>query len=119
MKLETLDQIGVRCGTDKSSRFHSYLHYYHELLSPLRHLPITLLEIGVDGGESIKMWSEFFTHPNSIIYGCDIHDKGGDLGRGKFIHGDATEPNMVHDISQLGPFDVIADDASHYVVDQK
>jgi hypothetical protein len=33
----------------------------------IRHLPIKLLEIGVENGCSIKMWEEYF--PNGEIYG--------------------------------------------------
>lgn len=118
--IPTLSDLARSCGTDKGPQFHNYTEYYHELLSPLRHKPISLIEIGVDGGESIKMWSEFFTDTKSRIYGVDVHDKKGDLGRGKFFLGDATQPNLVFDITnETGPFDVILDDGSHYSEDQK
>lgn len=117
---KSLNDIGVECGTDKSSRFHNYLEYYDTLLSPLRDKPISLLEIGVDGGESIRMWSEYFTNTKSTIYGVDVHDKKGDLGRGIFFLGDATQPNMVFDITQVtGMLDIVVDDGSHYSEDQK
>lgn len=118
--LQTLEEIGLRCGTDKSSRFHNYLEFYGELLAPFRHRPIRLLEIGVDGGESIKMWGEYLTHPESSVYGMDVHDKKGDLGRGKFLHSDGTDPIIVFNTgTNFGPFDVVVDDASHYAKDQK
>ena len=114
-----LHQIGLECGTDKAT-MHGYTRYYNELLATWRHKPITLVEIGVDGGESIKMWSEYFTSPDTHIYGVDIHDKKGDLGRGKFVLGDATQPNFIHDLVNLtGPVDIIVDDGSHMVSQQK
>jgi len=114
-----LHQIGLECGTDKAT-MHGYTRYYNELLATWRHKPITLVEIGVDGGESIKMWSEYFTSPDTHIYGVDIHDKKGDLGRGKFVLGDATQPNFIHDLVNLtGPLDIIVDDGSHFSGQQK
>jgi hypothetical protein len=79
-----------------------------------------MVEIGVDGGESIRMWSEFFTHSESQIIGVDIHDKGGNLGRGKFVLGDATNPNFIYDFAKAyGPFELIVDDGSHFSNQQK
>lgn len=120
MNLPTLSELGNKHGTDKGPKHHNYCEYYHSLLSPLRHEPIHMVEIGVDGGESIRMWSEFFTHPEAKIYGVDIHDKGVELGKGKFIFGDATNPNFIHDFGNgYGPFDFICDDGSHMVDQQK
>ena len=114
-----LHQIGLECGTDKAT-MHGYTRYYNELLATWRHRPITLVEIGVDGGESIKMWSQYFTSPDTTIYGVDIHDKKGDLGRGRFVLGDATQPNFIHDLVNLtGPIDIVVDDGSHFSGQQK
>ena len=114
-----LHQIGLDCGTDKAT-MHGYTRYYNELLATWRHKPLTLVEIGVDGGESIKMWSQYFTSPDTTIYGVDIHDKKGDLGRGKFVLGDATQPNFIHDLVNLtGPIDIVVDDGSHFSGQQK
>lgn len=123
MKLfPTLEEIGFSTGTDKSSRFHNYLEFYHGLLSPIRHTPITLLEVGVLGGESIRMWSEFFTHENARIFGVDIHDREltGFDPRVQILIGDATQPNFIHDLTQItGELDVVVDDASHFSGQQK
>lgn len=117
--LKDLQQIGLERGTDKAS-LHRYCEFYHDLLSPIRHDPISMAEIGVDGGESLRMWSEFFTHPEAKIYGVDIHDKGVDPGRAKFILGDGTNPNFIYDLgTNHGPFDVVLDDGSHYSGQQK
>lgn len=120
--ITTLDDIGVRCGTDKSSKFHGYLDLYDELLSTLRTQPVSLLEIGIAGGESIRMWEEYFTHPHARIYGVDIHDRQLDPfdQRTKCFITDATSPNAVFDITgQTGPLDIWVDDGSHYSVHQK
>jgi RHS repeat-associated protein len=62
----TLDEIGLKFGTDKSSIYHNYLPFYERY----RNEPMKLLEIGVAGGASLAMWTEYF--PNSAIVGADI-----------------------------------------------
>ena len=67
----SLDALGVEYGTDKNSRCHDYLRIYDELFGPLRHQPINLLELGVAFGQSIRMWADYFDHPETVIYGID------------------------------------------------
>ena len=62
---DSLDSIGLRYGTDKSSLHHDYLDFYDRFLSPLRLEPICILEIGVWYGASLSMWAEYF--PRSLI----------------------------------------------------
>lgn len=73
MTRPTLDEIGIQCGTDKSSKGHNYLKYYDMFLSHLRNEMFVLLELGVWEGASLKMWSKYF--PKAIIQGADIEDK--------------------------------------------
>jgi len=112
----TLDEIGLHHGTDKSSSLHGYLEYYETLLKPFRKKPVTVLEIGVAGGESIKVWQDWFYNPDTRIYGVEIQDRQlpeFDKRTQIFIT-DATSPNAVYDISRVtGPIDVFVDDGSH------
>jgi hypothetical protein len=55
--------------TDKNTT-HSYLKLYQELLISKKETAKNILEIGVQAGGSIKLWSDFFT--NATIYGLDI-----------------------------------------------
>lgn len=55
--------------TDKNTT-HSYLKLYQELLISKKETAKNVLEIGVQAGGSIKLWSDFFT--NATIYGLDI-----------------------------------------------
>ena len=55
--------------TDKNTT-HSYLDLYQELLISKKETAKNVLEVGVQTGGSIKLWSDFFT--NATIYGLDI-----------------------------------------------
>ncbi|WP_426956111.1 class I SAM-dependent methyltransferase [Muricoccus radiodurans] len=114
---ETLDQIGRRADTDKSSKIHDYLNFYESFLHPLRDEPATVLEVGVFKGSSIRMWAEYFTR--ATIIGADINLKRHTLGdhladRIKLVR---VDQGSAADLTGLGkaygPFDVIIDDGSH------
>ena len=44
-----------------------------------------LLEIGVKDGASLKMWDDFFTHPEAKIFGADIVKKSGGIDESRII----------------------------------
>jgi hypothetical protein len=58
----SLDGLGLKHKTDKASVLHNFLHFYEHFLAPMRLAPITLLEIGVYNGGSVKMWEEYFPY---------------------------------------------------------
>src|ERR1700761_6707536 len=71
--MSELDVLGTLLGTDKSSTLAyawDYLRHYEELFSKWRHSEINLIEIGVETGASLKMWSRFFD--KATIIGLDI-----------------------------------------------
>lgn len=116
-----LDEIGRACGTDKHG-LHHYLEFYHELLRPLRHRKINMLEIGVLGGNSLCMWDAFFSHPGTRIWGADIHDRWNPppASRINIRIGNASEAPFINQlVSETGPFDLIIDDGSHFSREQK
>jgi len=105
----TLNEIGLKHGTDKSSHTHCYLDNYEKYFSSWRDKEFVLLELGVAGGASIAMWREYF--PKAKIYGID--NNADCAGEGIFI-GDQTNPEFLGDVlAEIGPPDVIIDDASH------
>lgn len=56
-----------RCGGGKGVYYHRFYPYF---LAPLRNTAISLLEIGLDVGGSLKLWEEYF--PKAKIFGADI-----------------------------------------------
>lgn len=109
-----LDAIGIRHGTDKSSRNHGYLPIYDRELSSLRAKTVTLLEIGVSGGSSLRMWHEYF--PQGRIFGVDPDAAAlahaGD--RTQVLLADQSDPEGLRKVvAPHGPFDVVIDDGSH------
>ena len=64
-----LDNIINNDKTDKNT-VHSYLELYQHLFNNKRLTAKNILEIGIDNGGSIKLWSDFFI--NATIYGLDI-----------------------------------------------
>jgi hypothetical protein len=113
--MKTLDELGLKHSTDKASSCHNYLTWYDSFLSPLREKPIRLLEMGVLGGASLRMWREYF--PNGQIVGLD-NDPSCDSD-GPVVIGDQQNPKVLQKlITTYGPFDVIVDDAGHESVAQ-
>lgn len=114
----SLDQIAIRCGTDKSSKHHDYCKIYSTYFEPLRNEPITLFEIGAgaywkynEGFHSHKMWREYFS--KGRIIAIDIHDKDPRLHEGiEFYNGSQVDKEFLDSIP--GEFDIVIDDGSHH-----
>ena len=66
-----LEDIGREEGTDKCSADHDYLKKYEFFLGKFRGQPMTLLELGVYRGDSIRMWCRYF--PKAHVVGTDIN----------------------------------------------
>ena len=64
-----LDAIGRKYGTNKSSVRHDCLRFYQRFLEEFRHDEVSVLEIGVREGASVRMWQEYF--PRGRIIGLD------------------------------------------------
>lgn len=107
-----LDDIAIRHGTDKSSEGHGYTQWYEQYLEPMRGDPITLLELGVWAGASLRTWREYL--PQATIVGVDkvdreIHIDGVDI----YIFDQNDREDIEFCLALYGGFDVIIDDASH------
>lgn len=112
MERKTLNQIGVERGTDKSSLNHHYLSLYDMLFDPMRDQDIRILEIGVQFGNSLRTWREYF--PSAGIVGIDSIDndvKFNPMDGVNVIIGDAYNDRIFERL--VGKFDIIIDDGSH------
>lgn len=117
--MKTLQEIykPLESLTDKGT-LHSYIAPYEKLLAPYRDLPITLLEIGVQKGASLEMWSQYFAHPDTRIIGVDIEDqrvKSCADSRTHFTLGNIVSDAVLREIPAL---DIVIDDGSHVYWEQ-
>jgi hypothetical protein len=110
----TLDELGLKHRTDKASTGHDYLGFFDSFFAPLRDEPITLLEIGVFNGASLKTWEEYFSRGK--IVGVDYLPSCKRFERGRVKIELADQANIDH-LTRValahGPFDIIIDDGSH------
>ena len=93
--------------TDKDT-VHSYLDTYEELFKDRRDIN-DLLEIGIDKGGSLKLWSDYFK--NASIYGMDITNvlKVDNVERVSIDFIDAYDKKNIPNKK----FDIIIDDGPH------
>ena len=110
----TLDEIGLKHGTDKASSHHNYLSFYETFMAPLRDAPLTVLEIGVYQGASLKTWREYFS--KARIIGVDVTPNCKQF-EGERIKIELADQSNLEHLARLaaayGPFDLIIEDGSH------
>lgn len=118
-----LDEIAAeRRWTDKGLRWHGYTPMYEWLTADLRDEPIVLLEIGVFSGDSLRMWAEWFRHPDTRIVGVDV-DEVGVRRRGGLQYDDRRIEVYIADqsdahamwsiVATVGRPHVVIDDGGH------
>ena len=115
----TLHELARKHGTDKWDEAHSflgesYLDVYERYLAPLREQPVRLLELGVKGGHSLRMWKEYFAAGR--VYGVDVDPRCRDHGEDRIEVLIASQDDAVRLgalAREVGGFDVVVDDASH------
>lgn len=113
----SVTEIYNKYNTDKNSTFHNYGRQYENLFREYRDKPVSILEIGVFQGESIKAWKELFKNYTKIV-GLDINPEckqHEEKENNVFIEIiDASNQDNINFITQkYGTFDIILDDGSH------
>ncbi len=100
-----------------SDKWEQYLAIYDRELAQFRSAsaPVRLLEIGVQNGGSLEVWSKFLP-PGSSVVGMDIDPRCGELtftGDITVLVGDAADPATLDRLLGERVFDLIVDDGSH------
>ena len=105
-----LIEIGKKYPSSKN--ISGFIQLYEKYFTPLRDSKINILEIGVDNGDSLRIWREFFSKAN--ICGIDIDKKNFKINNTKILQGDQSDLNFLKSlVSEYKKFDIIIDDGSH------
>ncbi len=114
--MSELDVIGTLRGTDKGSAHvfaWDYLRHYEELFCRFKHSDINLIEIGVDGGASLRTWHWFFE--KATLVGIDVNPQclrfAGD--RTVIKIGSQEDPSFLQSVASEYPPMIVIDDGSH------
>lgn len=113
----TLRQLYTEHDGKVSDKWNIYLTEYERIFEEYKDEPIKLLEIGIQNGGSIEIWSKYFQKAENLV-GCDINP---DCARLKYsdpritvVIGNANLDITQSKILSNGPiFDLIIDDGSH------
>jgi demethylmacrocin O-methyltransferase len=91
------------------------LDVYKNVFGNIRNKKISLLEIGVAKGGSVKFWADYFKHPESTIIGLDIALPNIFFPKKVIVYQcDQNNSEHLKEIAiKHGPFDIIIDDGSH------
>ncbi len=111
----TLDEIGLKHGTNKASDRHDYLSRYEPFFEPMRDQPIHILEFGVDKGASMRTWLEYF--PNALVVGVDHFNPARfkpDDPRCVVVIDDQLHAHDNADVRMHSPYHIIIDDGGHH-----
>lgn len=110
-----LDDLAIQADTDKSSKFHNYTKVYANYFNHIRKNSIKFLEIGIQKGNSVKLWESYF--PNAELHFIDIDDSFIKYYSSRSLYHYVDQENFA-EMDQLasslgGNFDVIIDDGGH------
>ena len=121
--MNKLTELANKYAADKGTevpndgKFHGprlgFTEVYYEYFKKIKDEPISILEIGVGAGNSLKMWYDFF--PNAKIYAIDIVNSSKyDNDKVKtFIIDQSNRDSLLKFMEQIDKLDIIIDDGSH------
>lgn len=114
---QQLKQIFMNHSGKLSDKWSLYINEWDKIFLPYQDQEINLLEIGIQNGGSLEIWSKYFKNAKHII-GCDIDPKCECLDyfdeRINFIIGNINSEKTENNILNISnDFDIIIDDGSH------
>ena len=105
-----LIQIGKKYPTSKN--ISGFLQIYEKYFTALRNEKINILEIGIDKGDSLRLWREYFS--NAKICGIDLFNKDIIIDNVDILIGDQSDYSFLKTVvNKYHNFDIIIDDGSH------
>lgn len=120
----SLDEIGKKHDTDKSSLGHHYTKVYEKYFETKRYEPLKILEIGFYRGGSARMWHEYF--PNAQLYFIDVDPYCYQCMAGLssrvhlYMKNQANKKQLRSFLKEVsGDFDIIIDDGGHTMRQQQ
>ena len=108
--MSDLLKIGKKYPSSKN-RF-GFIEIYEKYFNEVKNEKLNILEIGIDKGDSLRIWRDYF--PNAKICGLDIDKKDFEINGVEFFFGDQSDKNFLKTIiDKYNSFDIIIDDGSH------
>ena len=106
----SLIEIGKKYPSSKN--ISGFIQLYEKHFAHLKESKINILEIGVDNGDSLRIWREYFSQAN--ICGIDIDKKDFIIENVSILQGDQSDKLFLESIiKKYEKFDIIIDDGSH------
>src|SRR6266496_377564 len=117
MTKETLERLYAVHVGKVSDKWSLYFNEYDRILDEYRNKPVRLLEIGIQNGGSLEIWSKYFPNAEKLV-GCDINPDCARLSyedpRIAVVVGDVnSDASQAAVLGHAPGFDVIIDDGSH------
>ncbi|MHB8778411.1 MAG: glycosyltransferase [Anaerolineales bacterium] len=117
MARKTIEQLYAEHVGKISDKWSFYLTEYERIFEEYQDRAVRLLEIGIQNGGSLEIWSKYFPNAKKLV-GCDINPDCARLSyddsRIAVVVGDANI-NTVQEVvlGYAATFDIIIDDGSH------
>jgi cephalosporin hydroxylase len=117
MEQKPLKQLCLENTGKVFDKWEIYLSEYDRIFTEYRERPVNLLEIGIQNGGSLEIWSKYFPLAHKLV-GCDIDAKCGLLEyedpRIAVVIGDAnTDVAQAQILDHVSTFQIVIDDGSH------
>lgn len=121
MSTRTLSGIidALNLDTNKEKLYGFCDGFYERELAAYRDRPISLLEVGIWSGDSLRLWGEYFSQAR--IMGIDVYlmpQVGPMVAKYNSISVVIADAYTTDKVSTLSEFDVIIDDGSHNLANQ-
>lgn len=104
-----------------SDKWRPYFEVYHRHLKHLQGTDVNLVEVGVQKGGSLDMWSQYFSE-GSVITGIDVDPECAKLEYNKpninVVIGNQADPNFWDGFLKDREIDVFIDDGGHHMNQQ-